>query len=189
MNHETQHTASFASSTRKPFKSAAAVALGAWLFGGVAQAATEVEMHRVSSDGVGETVGSIMAEDTADGLLLTPKIEGLESGIHGFHLHANASCEPAEKDGEAVAGAAAGGHFDPEETGTHQGPYGDGHLGDLPALSVDADGKISLPVLAPRLKESDLGGHALMIHSGGDNYTDTPKLGGGGSRVACGVVK
>ena len=35
-------------------------------------------------------------------------------------------------------------------------------------MSVDADGKISLPVLAPRLKESDLSGHALMIHSGGD---------------------
>ena len=69
MNHETQHTASFTTSSRKPLKPAATVALGAWLFGGVAQAATEVEMHRVSSDGVGESVGSVMAEDTDDGLL------------------------------------------------------------------------------------------------------------------------
>jgi Cu-Zn family superoxide dismutase len=29
-----------------------------------------------------------------------------------------------------------------------------------------------------------------MIHAGGDNYSDTPvTLGGGGARVACGVVK
>jgi len=35
-----------------------------------------------------------------------------------------------------------------------------------------------------------LKGHALMIHQGGDNYADTPeKLGGGGARAACGVVK
>ncbi len=28
-----------------------------------------------------------------------------------------------------------------------------------------------------------------MIHAGGDNYSDTPeKLGGGGARVACGVI-
>ena len=29
-----------------------------------------------------------------------------------------------------------------------------------------------------------------MIHAGGDNYADTPKpSGGGGERIACGVVK
>jgi len=27
-----------------------------------------------------------------------------------------------------------------------------------------------------------------MIHAGGDNYTDEPALGGGGARVACGVI-
>jgi Cu-Zn family superoxide dismutase len=33
-------------------------------------------------------------------------------------------------------------------------------------------------------------GHAIIIHEGGDNYSDTPKpLGGGGSRIACGVVE
>jgi Cu-Zn family superoxide dismutase len=29
-----------------------------------------------------------------------------------------------------------------------------------------------------------------MIHEGGDNYRDTPEpLGGGGGRIACGVVE
>jgi len=36
---------------------------------------------------------------------------------------------------------------------------------------------------------TDFAGKSLMIHAGGDNYSDTPKpLGGGGERVVCGVV-
>jgi len=154
-----------------------------------AQAATDVEMHSVSTDGVGDSVGSIHFEDTDHGLKITPELSGLDTGIHGLHVHANPSCEPAEKDGETVAAAAAGSHYDPEETGTHEGPYGEGHLGDLPALSVDAEGSASLATLAPRITEDDLAGRAIMIHTGGDNYTDEPKLGGGGARVACGVVE
>ena len=35
----------------------------------------------------------------------------------------------------------------------------------------------------------DVSGRALMIHEGGDNYADEPKpLGGGGARIACGVI-
>ena len=37
---------------------------------------------------------------------------------------------------------------------------------------------------------ADVKGRALMVHVGGDNYSDTPKpLGGGGGRLVCGVVK
>ena len=63
--------------------------------------------------------------------------------------------------------------------------------GDLPSLFVDADGKAEQPVLAPRLKSpEELKGHALMVHAGGDNHADHPKpLGGGGARVACGVIR
>jgi Cu-Zn family superoxide dismutase len=94
------------------------------------------------------------------------------------------------KDGKPVAGLAAGGHYDPAGTGKHEGPYGNGHLGDLPPLYVGPDGRATQPVLAPRLKLSDLKGRSLMIHAGGDNYSDKPEpLGGGGARVACGVVK
>ena len=43
--------------------------------------------------------------------------------------------------------------------------------------------------VVPRLKLADIHGKALMIHAGGDNYADEPKpLGGGGARIACGVV-
>ena len=46
-------------------------------------------------------------------------------------------------------------------------------------------------VLAPRLKKLDeVRGHSIMIHAGGDNHSDHPApLGGGGPRMACGVIK
>ncbi len=84
---------------------------------------------------------------------------------------------------------AAGGHLDPQHTGKHSGPYTDqGDLGDLPALTVGDDSNAVLPVLAPRLKVADLKGRSLMVHAGGDNYSDSPPMGGGGARIACGII-
>jgi len=53
------------------------------------------------------------------------------------------------------------------------------------------DGRANYPVLAPRLKSLlELQGHSLMIHLDGDNHQDHPALlGGGGARLACGVIR
>jgi len=143
----------------------------------------------VDAKGATGNAGKITFEDTPYGLLLTPDLAGLPAGLHGFHVHQNASCEPAVNNGAMAAAFAAGGHWDPDKTGVHLGPYANGHKGDLPALYVNADGKATYPVLAPRLKAADLQGHALMVHAGGDNHSDHPAaLGGGGARMACGVV-
>ncbi|MBW1212099.1 superoxide dismutase [Cu-Zn] SodC [Pantoea allii] len=168
-----------------------AIALLTLLTCGVAQAASEeVTIHDVSPQGIGKSVGTVKIEETKYGLTFTPMLTGLKPGIHGFHVHAKGSCEPGESEGKTVAAGAAGGHLDPENTGKHLGPYGEGHLGDLPALYVDEQGKASYPVLAPRIKTlSEVKGKALMIHVGGDNHADHPKpLGGGGARFACGVI-
>lgn len=162
---------------------------------GTAQAVSvdsiDVEMKLVNDQGVGESIGKVTISETKDGLLFTPDMKLLTAGIHGFHIHTNGSCEPGNKDNKKVAGLAAGGHFDPQNTGNHLGPYGEGHLGDLPAIYVSADGKANDPVLAPRLKQlQQVYGKALMIHAGGDNLSDKPKpLGGGGERIACGVIQ
>jgi Cu-Zn family superoxide dismutase len=149
-----------------------------------------VTVHLVSDAGIGEKIGTIRVTDTAYGALFTPQLSKLPPGLHGFHVHENPHCDCADKDGKMVAGLAAGSHFDPAKTGRHSGPYADGHLGDLPPLFVATDGASALPVLAPRLKVKDLAGRALMIHAGGDNYSDQPAaLGGGGARIACGVVE
>lgn len=159
---------------------------------GTAHAASEkVELHSVTAKGVGEVIGSVTIEESDWGLQFTPNLSGLTPGIHGFHVHAKGSCEPATTDGKVVAAGAAGGHLDPTNSGKHLGPYHDGHLGDLPAIFVTDDGKATYPVLAPRIKKlADISGKALMVHVGGDNHADHPKpLGGGGERFACGVIK
>lgn len=148
-----------------------------------------VEIRLVDSRGGGKAIGTIIVSSNPYGILLTPNLSGLTPGLRGFHLHENADCGPGLKGHETLPGLAAGGHHDPAGTGRHAGPYGDGHLGDLPALSVDREGRATHPVLAPRLEVSDLKGHSLVIHSGGGNYTDYPeRLGGGGVRVACGII-
>jgi superoxide dismutase, Cu-Zn family len=152
--------------------------------------AIEISIDLTAPTGVGKNIGSVRAEDTEYGLLLTPNLTDLSTGIHGFHVHEKPDCGPAEKDGNTVPGLAAGGHYDPEGTGKHEGPYSqNSHLGDLPPLIVSQDGTATLPILAPRVKVANLGGRSLTIHAGGDNYSDTPKpLGGGGDRLACGAI-
>ena len=148
-----------------------------------------VTLHAVDARGVGKSIGTVHAADSKDGLLLTPNLAGLTPGQHGFHVHDKPDCGPALKDGKMAAAMAAAGHLDPDQTGKHEGPAGHGHRGDLPALVVNAAGLATQSVTAPHLKVADLHGHALMLHAGGDNYSDQPKpLGGGGARVACGVI-
>lgn len=149
-----------------------------------------VTMSAVDASGIGAAVGTVTISPSAHGLVFTPALTGLSPGLHGFHLHQNASCAPGVQEGKTVPALAAGGHYDPDATGRHGTPWGDGHKGDLPPLFVDASGAASQPVLAPRLVMGDLKGRSLMVHAGGDNHADHPMpLGGGGARVACGVIE
>jgi Cu-Zn family superoxide dismutase len=148
-----------------------------------------IKVRAITADGIGKEIGTVRAVDTNKGLRLVPRLSGLAPGAHGFHVHQNPKCGNRGADGKQGAGLAAGGHYDPAGTGRHEGPNGNGHLGDLPALMVDATGSARKPVLAPRLKVADLWGRAIVIHAGGDNYDDKPQpLGGGGARVACATI-
>jgi Cu-Zn family superoxide dismutase len=148
-----------------------------------------VEMHAITAAGAGAAIGTITIRQTGVGLMLSPNFRGLPPGERGFHVHETGQCGPALKDGAMVAGLAAGPHYDPDGHGLHAGPRGAGHRGDLEVLTVAADGTATQAVVAPRLTLKDLAGRSLMIHAGGDNYSDTPApLGGGGARIACGVV-
>ena len=157
---------------------------------GAASADVVVPVSVVDEQGVGMPVGNVTISETRYGLVFTPALQGLPPGLHGFHVHQNPSCEPMDKDGKKVPALAAGGHYDPAGSNKHGTPWGDGHLGDLPPLYVDAAGNATNPVLAPRLKTADVAGRSRMVHAGGDNHADHPQpLGGGGARVACGVIK
>jgi len=168
----------------------AMVVLGILLALPVFAADVVVPMNLVTEQGIGKGIGTVLVSEGPAGLVFTPKLTDLAPGLHGFHVHQNPDCAAGMKDGKTVPGLAAGGHYDPATAAKHEGPHGKGHLGDLPSLTVGADGKAVTAVSAPRLKMADVKGRSLMIHAGGDNYADQPApLGGGGARVACGAIK
>lgn len=126
-------------------------------------------------------IGQVIFRDTEDGLLVLPTLRKLPPGIHGFHIHEKPNC--------SNLGMAAGGHFDPQNTNKHAGPIGNGHRGDLPVLMVDDYGNADAALLAPHLNTSMVINRSVVIHKGSDNYSDKPPLGGGGARIACGVIE
>ena len=148
-------------------------------------------VNSISATGVGGTLGTVTFMDSAHGLVITPKLSGLPPGQHGFHIHDKGDCGPGMNEGKPAAGFGAGGHYDPAHTKKHLGPLSTaGHRGDLPVLVVDSRGDATEAVTAPHLTVEQVRGHSIMIHAGGDNYSDTPApLGGGGARIACGVIK
>ena len=154
-------------------------------------AAGTIPIQLVNQDGVGDVIGNVKVSVAKEGgLVFTPNIHRLSPGLHGFHIHQNPSCLAQIKNGHLVAGLAAGGHYDPQHVKAHGTPWGEGHLGDLPALYVDKNGYAMQAVHAPKLTLADLKGRSIMIHANGDNHSDIPKkLGGGGARVACGVIQ
>jgi superoxide dismutase, Cu-Zn family len=150
-----------------------------------------VTMQKATPTGPGETLGTVVIAASAAGAVFTLKLHGLPPGPHGFHIHQNHECEPVMMNGVRIPAGAAGGHWDPGQTDKHDGPAGHGHMGDLPVLQVANDGFATQTLTAPHILDiTELRGHALMIHAGGDNYSDQPSaLGGGGLRLACGSIQ
>jgi Cu-Zn family superoxide dismutase len=148
---------------------------------------TTVDINSITEVGVGEKIGTVVIEEKQKGLSIEVDLTGILPGEHGFHLHEKGDCGASIKDGMLRAGLAAGGHYDPDKTKSHKGPMGNGHKGDLPFLTATDKG-VNAVVTAPKLTLDDVRGRALVIHAGGDNYTDHPENGGGMGRVACGVV-
>src|SRR6516165_3222328 len=119
---------------------------------GIANAAyaggTTVTINAIDANGVGKKIGTIELSDTKEGLRIAPQLSELPPGDHGFHVHVNPDCGPANgPNGQPAAGLAAGSH-DPANTGKHLGPQGEGHKGDMPVLTVDASGKATKAVTA-----------------------------------------
>lgn len=147
-------------------------------------------LYLTTDKGPGTEIGTVTFTDDPEGLRIITDLAGLPPGKHGFHVHEKPDCSPMEKDGKVGRALAAGGHFDPDKTGKHLGPGGGGHKGDLPVLTVGADGRSTQILMLKGVKAADFKNRALIIHEGGDNYSDTPAaLGGGGGRIACGIIK
>lgn len=139
----------------------------------------------------GTKIGTVWLKDTKKGLLVEVNLNNLPQGEHGFHIHENPDCSAHIIDKNKTEFAYnAGGHFDPYNTNKHLGPNGGGHLGDLPYLSVGENKNVKRKFYLKNIKVKDFKNRSIIIHSGGDNYKDIPLAsGGGGARIACGVIK
>ena len=134
----------------------------------------------------GLPVGTALFTAAGEKLTLTVSVAGLPTGPHGIHLHTIGRCDAPDF-------SSAGGHLNPmaRQHGS-MNPAGT-HLGDLPNLAIDSQGKgtLSVKISAPReatltaLFDSD--GAAIMIHAAADDYKTDP-TGNSGARIACGVL-
>ena len=136
------------------------------------------------SDTVKGTIMFMQAPGTPT--LIKGTIEGLEPGLHGFHIH---------EFGDMSKGCETmGGHYNPDNV-TH-GSVEDGHVGDLGNIEADENGMARFSIQAKRVDlvgARSVVGRGLVIHAdeddlgkGGDE--ESLKTGNAGDRLACGVI-
>ena len=131
----------------------------------------------------GTEAGRATVRETPGGLHVMLDVHGLRPGVHGAHLHTIGRCDPPDF-------ASAGGHWNP--TGMKHGsmnPQGP-HEGDLPNLTVAADGRgaLSADIAGARFDSLiDADGAVMVVHADPDDLKTDP-AGNSGGRIACGVL-
>jgi Cu-Zn family superoxide dismutase len=139
-------------------------------------------------DASGRTVGTALLTPATEGVQVVLSASGLPAGVHGVHIHQTGLCDAPDF-------TSAGGHFNPasRQHGT-ENPNGP-HAGDLPNLTVDANGRGTLNAVAMGVtldggaanSVRKTGGTSLMVHATADDYRTDPS-GNSGARIACGVI-
>jgi superoxide dismutase, Cu-Zn family len=152
-------------------------------FSAAAQKTVKVDMK----DGMGGSVGIAELSPAPKGVSIKLNLMNLPPGMHGIHVHAVAKCE-------GPAFTTAGGHLNPDMK--HHGldnPDGP-HAGDMPNVTVAADGTAKATIVAPGVTMGDdphsifsNGGTALVIHASADDEKTDP-AGNAGARIACGTI-
>ena len=133
---------------------------------------TEVRIHRIDHDGVGDELGVVELVDSWFTSLATLlfDISGLAPGTYAVRLHDNPNCDAASRvyTGDGV------------DDGWVRGQLGEIEV--TPGGEVTRTLSLKPPQLvagADKVTVSEMRGHALVIHRA-DTGTD--------SRVACGIV-
>ena len=132
----------------------------------------------------GQTVGDVRAWQTAGGVSFRINARGLPHGVHGIHVHPIGRCDPPDF-------STAGTHWNPSghEHGMNN-PKGP-HDGDMPNVTVAANGVLQETVVLPKATMSqllDADGSSIMIHANADDYVSQP-AGNSGAKIACAVIR
>ena len=131
----------------------------------------------------GQPIGTVRAWQTAGGVSFHIEATGLPHGVHGIHVHPIGRCDPPDF-------STAGTHWNP--TGRQHGlnnPQGP-HAGDMPNVTVAANGVLSQTVILPHATMPqllDADGSSIMIHANADDYVSQP-AGNSGPKIACAVI-
>lgn len=130
----------------------------------------------------GAAAGTATATMAGDAVMIALSVTGMPAGEHGVHVHMVGSCE-------APTFESAGSHWNPgDQMHGLEGPEGQ-HAGDMPNLTVAADGTGTLEYqLMGGTWEGlmDTDGSAFVVHAMPDDQMTDPS-GNSGDRVACGV--
>jgi Cu-Zn family superoxide dismutase len=139
-------------------------------------------------DGLGKAAGTAKLKQTSTGVKISLQVFGLPVGTHAFHIHNSGVCDAPDFK-------TAGGHFNPESK-KHglKNPEGP-HAGDMPNITVGANGKGKATVLNTRVTLAEgansvfhEGGTALVVHEKADDEMTDP-AGNAGARIACGLIE
>jgi len=131
----------------------------------------------------GQNIGTVVAWQTPGGVSFRIRASGLPHGVHGIHVHPIGRCDPPDF-------ATAGTHWNPG--GKRHGlnnPNGP-HAGDMPNVTVAANGVLAETVVLPHAAMADLldaDGSSIMIHANADDYVSQP-AGNSGPKIACAVI-
>jgi Cu-Zn family superoxide dismutase len=163
---------------------------------GQGRGGSPIQAARAAIKGTGSLTGTATLYEIANGgnghmvqIVLT--LENAPPGMHGVHIHSTGRCEGPDFK-------SAGGHFDPGPAGNPDPdvnhPY---HMGDLPNITVNAQGTGQFNVYSTRVTMGgptglfDADGSAIIIHQNLDPLVPGPSGSGvsGGPAIACGVIE
>jgi Cu-Zn family superoxide dismutase len=123
--------------------------------------------------------------ETAEGVKVELALENVPPGEHGAHVHEKGDCS-------APDGTSAGGHFNPASNPHALPETNPRHLGDLGNVTISADGKGTIDIVAPgaNLKDNDPNsflGKAIIVHEKKDDGGQP--TGNAGGRIGCALIQ
>jgi Cu-Zn family superoxide dismutase len=149
---------------------------------------TPIAVSQLSPTQGNKANGAVSFVQKGDKILVDARIDGLQPGLHGFHIHEKGDCS-------APDATSAGGHFNPSSKPHGDPAHSEHHAGDLGNLKADAAGNAVMQMTVPlsglslaKDAPNSIVGKALIVHADPDDMKTQP-TGNSGKRVACGVIR